>query len=349
MTDLTLPDRVEEALSQIQSYFPNIREALRKAQTLFERIHSFEDVETYLLRGAGLSPNTYRSYLTAIKQLYDFTGGLNPLQVVPGQIEAFYDSLVERVDRNTAYLRIRGLKRFFSGVSKVVPGYISPFSVMEEKLIKKLNRTKKGNRTKKALYKVELKDLLAWLSEDQSIKGLADYAMVYNLVTSGLRASELCQLHWGGLEYLEGTWTANFIGKGAKEAAQELYGPAVDAARVYFIKQFGRQPEKEDYLFYSLAAYPGDYPRPITAHRLWVRIKEIGERAQAAGIIKRDLNFSPHLFRRTYATLLYKSGMKIKAIQEKTRHASIDVLVKHYIHDEEPASPYFERIFGKGA
>ena len=34
----------------------------------------------------------------------------------------------------------------------------------------------------------------------------------------------------------------------------------------------------------------------------------------------------------------------LKALQEKTRHANIDVLVKHYIHDEEPASPYFERL-----
>ena len=82
----------------------------------------------------------------------------------------------------------------------------------------------------------------------------------------------------------------------------------------------------------------------MTPHCLWVRIKQIGEAVRNAGIIKRDLNFSPHLFRRSFATLLYKSGMKIKAIQEKTRHANIDVLVKHYIHDEEPASPYFERL-----
>ena len=56
------------------------------------------------------------------------------------------------------------------------------------------------------------------------------------------------------------------------------------------------------------------------------------------------MQFSPHLFRRSYATLLYKSGMGLKAIQGKTRHASIEVLVRHYIHDEEPATPYFERM-----
>lgn len=344
MNDLILAGGPVEALHQIHTYFPNILEALQKAQTLFEQIKSFQDVEIFLLRGAGLSPNTYRSYLTSIKQLYEFTAGLNPLQITPGHIEGYYDHLVKSVDRNTACLRVQGLKRFFSGITKIVPGYISPFEVMEEKLTKKLNRTKKGNRTKKAINKGETRDLLAWLSQDTSIKGLADYAMVYNLVTSGLRASELCQLKWEDLELYEDAWTARFVGKGDKEAEQELYSPAVEAAHMYFIEQFKRDPRPEDHLFYSLAAYPGDNVRPMTAHRLWVRISTIGAAAREARIIKRDLQFSPHLCRRTYATLLYKQGMKLKAIQEKTRHANIDVLVRHYISDEEPASPYFERL-----
>lgn len=65
-----------------------------------------------------------------------------------------------------------------------------------------------------------------------------------------------------------------------------------------------------------------------------------------AGIIKRKIIFSPHLFRRSYATLLYKSGMGLKAIRVKTRHTSMEVLTRHYIHDEEPATPYLSRARG---
>jgi len=344
VNDLALPGEPAEVLRQIHSYFPNILEALRKARTLFERIQSFEDVETYLLRGAGLSPNTYRAYLTAVKQLYEYTEGLNPLQVTPGHIEGFYDHLVKHVDRNTAYLRIRGLKRFFAGVSKVVPGYISPFAVMDKKLVKKLNRTKKGNRTKKALTVAEVKRLLAWLAQEDSIIGQENHAIVYMLTTSGLRSAELIQLRWKDLELFEGTWTARFIGKGGKEAEQELYTEAVEACRRYFRAQFRRDSRPEDVLFWTQPCFPGDQPRPMPYHTLWRRIKEIGQTARAAGVITRELEFSPHLFRRSYATCLYKSGMGIKAIQEKTRHANIEVLVKHYIHDEEPAGPYFERM-----
>jgi integrase len=75
-------------------------------------------------------------------------------------------------------------------------------------------------------------------------------------------------------------------------------------------------------------------------------MKRIGSAARAAGVLSRDLQFSPHLFRRTYATLLYKSGMKLKAIQTLTRHADIDTLCKHYVDDREAAAPYLAAALG---
>jgi len=337
MNDLSLT-------TDLQDCFPTISTGLKKAQKVFDSIHSFEDVERVFLMGAGLSAHTYRSYLTAVKQLYEYTGGLNPLQITPAHIEKFYDHLVKKVDRNTAYLRIRGLKRFFAGIRNVIPFYTSPFEIMSETLNRKMNRTKKGNRTKKALNNTELRLLLSWLSQNRSVKGLENYAIVYMLVTSGLRGSELCQLRWKDLELYEGKWTACFIGKGEKAAEQELYGPAVKACRVYFRKAFKRVPVPEDHLFWTIPAYKGDRERPLAYITLWHRINKIGEVAKEQGVIKRDITFSPHLFRRTYATGLYKSGMGIKAIQEKTRHSSIEVLIKHYIHDEEPAAPYLAKM-----
>ncbi len=151
MTDLVIR-------SNLQTAFPTLAEGLRKAQGIFDSIQSFEDVERVFLLGAGLSPNTYRCYLTAIKQFYEFTGGLNPLQVRPGDLEAFYDHIVKKVDRNTACLRIRGLKKFFAGIRNVIPIYSSPFDpqIMSDKLHAKLNKTKKGNRTKRLSQRARL-------------------------------------------------------------------------------------------------------------------------------------------------------------------------------------------------
>ena len=120
MNDLIIP-------SQLSKQFPRLEVIIKQAAGLFDSIRSFEDVETYLLRRAGLSPNTYRSYLTAVRHTQ-----LNPLQITPGHIETFYDSLVKRVDRNTDYLRIRELKKFFQAVEKAVPIYSNPFSRMSQ-------------------------------------------------------------------------------------------------------------------------------------------------------------------------------------------------------------------------
>lgn len=160
------------------------------------------------------------------------------------------------------------------------------------------------------------------------------------LAASGLRASELCQLEWGDLDFASGKWTARFIGKGAKDAEQELFPAAVEACRQYFGCHFRRAPRPEDALFYTVPTFPHQEPEPMTPHTLWTRVRSMGAAAVEAGVITRELQFSRHLFRRSYATLLYKSGMKLKAIQNLTRHANIETLCKHYVDDSEPATPF---------
>ena len=214
---------------------------------------------------------------------------------------------------------------------------------MGEKLHAKLNRTTRTSRTKKALTQGEVKALLEFLGRDESLQGRENYALVYMLVTSGLRASELCALRWGDLECTDGRWIANFIGKGGRVAEQELYAPAVEAMRKCFELQLARSPSSEDALFWTIPAFNHQAPSPMTGHVLWTRVKRIESAARAAGVLSRDLQFSPHLFRRTYATLLYKSGMKRKAIL--TRHADIDTLCKHYVDDREEAGPYLRAAF----
>ena len=332
-------------IEDIQRYYPDFFADFMKAKQVFDSIRSFEDIEVNLLKGQGLAAGTYRTYMTPIRQLYEFTSGLNPFQIRASHIEAFYDQMREKVDRNSLYNKIQGLKRFFKGIQTLAPGWRSPFEVMPERLAKKLNRSKK-TKTKKALTTKEVRDLLAWLESrrDLSILDALRYATAYQLVTSGLRAAELCSLRWKNLEYLEGKWTAYFTGKGDVPAEQELYTGAVQASRYYFKMQFHRDPHPDDYLFYTEPT-KGRQVMPLDPHALWYRIKQLGKEAEAQGIIKRHLNWSPHLFRRSYATALYKSGMKLKAIMEKTRHSNIEVLAKHYISDEEPAAPYFDRVF----
>ena len=44
--------------------------------------------------------------LEVVKQFYKFSEGRHPLQVIPADIERFYDHVSQKVDRNTAYLNV---------------------------------------------------------------------------------------------------------------------------------------------------------------------------------------------------------------------------------------------------
>jgi len=215
---------------------------------------------------------------------------------------------------------------------------------MNETLNRKLNRSKRRYRTKQALTKAELKDLLAWLRDDRSIKGLENYAIVLTLSTSGLRASELCQLNWGDLYCEDDRYTAYFTGKGGKAAEQELYPASVAAARDYFKAQFHRDPSPGDYFFYTLENYQGRTLTPLKSPTLWARIREIGFAAGNTGVIMRELEFSLHLFRRTFATLYYRETRDLKATQLATRHSSVDVLMKHYVDSAQGTSEVVSKI-----
>jgi integrase len=74
----------------------------------------------------------------------------------------------------------------------------------------------------------------------------------------------------------------------------------------------------------------------------------IGKALRAAGIITRNIEFSPHLLRRSIITNLSKAGMRVKALQGFSRHSSTDTLLKHYVDDEEPAKGYFSLELEKG-
>lgn len=321
-----------------------IKTDILKGLREIDEISSFEDIERLFLRGVGNSPGTYKVYRNKVKLFYDFTGGLHPVLVKPADIEGFYDRRIQTVDRLTANLDIQALKCFFKGVERVVPLYVSPFKRMPAKLKKKLSRTKQ-NGTKKALNRAEARRILEFLGQGEGEKDIEDHAIFRFLYATGLRGSELCSMTWGDLELDEGFWYVNGIGKGEKPFRQEVVDPeAVKVAERYFKKAFKRKPRSEDHVFWTVPAYNGDTRRPLQYHPLYIRIVNIGKAVRAAGVITRDLEFTPHLLRRSIITNLSKAGMRVKALQKFSRHSSVNTLLKHYVDDEEPARNFADKL-----
>jgi len=339
---------------------------------VFTSIQSFDDIEQVFFKGAGLSTNTYRSYLASARQFYEFTGGLHPLQVTAADIETWFDDMIKRVDRNTAVLRIAGLKRFFVGVEKTLPES-SPFRDMPKKLVKKMG--KRSTKELDALEVSEVKALLAWLLEttkqdfSKDIEKLSEqfknendaieriktlqkltalkrviptawmnYATLLFLVTSGLRASEALSVTYGDIYTVDGFHYCRFIQKGGEGAKQELFPEAIDAMKTAFRAIHKRAPIETDGLFWNA------YAQPLTYHSLWRRMTDLGALAAAEGVIRGDILFTPHLMRRTFATVLHGAGMSIRAVQGNTRHKNSSTLTEHYLKNKEASSPYFAKI-----
>ncbi|MBW8003644.1 MAG: tyrosine-type recombinase/integrase [Planctomycetes bacterium] len=329
----------------VTAKYPTLTIQILKTAQLFDSIKSWQDVDRILLHGQGLSPGTYKTYASTVRRFFEFTDQLSPLQCTVGHIETFYDAgKADGKAQKTIYNEVMALKNFFAGCERVAPGFISPFRNMDDKLVKKLKNQGHAHK-KRALQQGEFKSLLSWLKQDVSLEGLHLYAIVNFLTATGLRAAEVSALRWKDL-YLDetaGAWYCSGIGKGLKPFEQEIASvEAVDACLSYFKKAFKRDPRPEDPLFH------GDKNEPINPHGLWYRLKKLGERAVRAGVITRELQFSPHLLRRTAGTLLDAAGMSPVGIQNFLRHESLETTANHYIDNRQKASPFLKEVFAGG-
>ena len=309
--------------SDFREQFPGLAEKLEKARGLME-VESFEDLERLFLRGAGLSANTYSSYATAVRQFYDHTKGLCPAQVLPADIESFYDHLVKQgMEPKTRAVRMSGLRRFFSNVSEQV-GCANPFDDMDPKLKKKLSQTGKGKK-KKALSMAETQGILKMLKRDTSPAGKQRHAVCLMLYSSGLRAQEFCSLRWGNIDDIDGQLVCSFVQKGGSDATQEIPREAFDAAMKAFRSKHRRKPRADEALFSS------SVDSPMDKQSLWRMLKRVERDAKAEGVLTRnDIEFSAHLWRRSSITHLVRRGVNVVAVQAFARHRSFATTSRHY-------------------
>jgi integrase len=307
---------------------------IKQAFVMMNNIASFDDVKRLFLMG-GDSNNTYKNYLTAVKQLYDFTNGLNPLQLQPAHIEEYYDSILEKNSLNTAYIRIQGLKKFFKGMEKQIPFYNelcqNPFSLMSKKLKAKLNRSIKST-TKKALTYEEYLSMMEYLqNKPKTILNIQNYTLSKVLFSTGLRISALLNLTFGDIERDEKGFYVTVLSKGSKFRTIRIL-PEVMQTIKNCLKAQHNKIENNMYLFSNTVN--NDYTVKLTSQCVWHRLKKLWVELQDNKIITRKLQFSPHLFRRTSGTYHYKVTHDLVSTQKHLGHSSPVTTQQNYVDVE---------------
>lgn len=149
-----------------------------------------------------------------------------------------------------------------------------------------------------------------------AVIGRRDAAIVSLLVDSGLRSSELCRLRVADLD-VEGGRLVVAV-KGGDEKMGYFGSRTADRLRSWLEVRDARLGVGAVFV-----AVGGRYPgRGLTSHGLRVVLRRIGARAGVAGV-------SPHVLRRSFATLLTEGGASTRAVQVLGRWSNIQMVERY--------------------
>lgn len=159
----------------------------------------------------------------------------------------------------------------------------------------------------------------------QGLNRVRNEAIIYFLLDTGVRVSELCGLHVNEIDL--GRRIAVVTGKGNKTRVV-WFGP--DTARV--IKKYLTKHEREDEakLFYSERPGADDGITPDGVRRT---LKRLGG---FAGL--NSVRVSPHTFRHTFATEFIRSGGSPKALQMLLGHKDMKMTYRYVTLAEADAA-----------
>lgn len=145
--------------------------------------------------------------------------------------------------------------------------------------------------------------------EDDSPLAIRDKAIMELFYSSGLRLSELAQLHWQQLDFASGLVTVT--GKGNKTRMVPLGSFAADALLKWRKERASFAGFENPHVFVS------NRGTPISARTIQARIKHW---ARHQGIPQKVY---PHLLRHSFASHMLESSGDLRAVQELLGHADI--------------------------
>lgn len=143
------------------------------------------------------------------------------------------------------------------------------------------------------------------------IKQIRDQAILYLLLGSWLRVSELCNLTTDQFDDYQNQFRV--LGKGKKVRPVFVTDLAKDALK----KRINHKPLRSDYLFFSLSNQNIHTKNKITSYTIQTIVKYY---TRIAWIKKK---VTPHTLRHSFATTLLKKGADIRSVQALLGHSSI--------------------------
>ncbi|MDY6979845.1 MAG: site-specific tyrosine recombinase XerD [Pseudomonadota bacterium] len=254
----------------------------------------------------GLSENTlsaYRSDLGQFGQWLDGQGRGSLRDVRREQIQGYLAQRLEQrgSPRSTARL-LSSLRRFYAWLRREQQIGEDPTALIEAPRL--------GRPLPKSLSESDVEALLL-APDTETHKGLRDRCMLEVLYATGLRVSELVNLHMGQINRQQGV--VRISGKGGKERLVPLGEEALGWLQRYLQEV---RPAVLDGAA-AEAVFLSNRRQPMTRQTFWHLIKDYSRRA---GI---DKPLSPHTLRHAFATHLLNHGADLRVVQMLLGHSDL--------------------------
>jgi len=263
--------------------------------------------KSYLTFEQNLSYNSVDAYLRDVKRFLDFIrhAGISSLdEVKPRHVHRLVHLLGEMGLSAASLARnISSLRGFFR--------FLNSEKITENDPTQNIDRPKLSRKLPAVLTYDEVKSILAVPDTSVSL-GLRNRAMLETIYASGLRISELLQLHQGSV-YTE-QQILRVFGKGSKERLVPISRSALNWIAQY--QQLARplldrRKKSEGILFLSIRG------TAMSRMGFW---KILHACLDQVGI-KKEIH--PHTFRHSFATHLLENGADLRAVQEMLGHVDI--------------------------
>jgi len=258
-----------------------------------------------LLIERGLSANTLAAYSSDLRHVHRHLASLGRTewtQVTREDLQTSFDGEDHELAPRSRARKLATIRSFFR--------YLTGCGLLSENPGTRLRLPKVSPKLPRVLTSSEVEALLN-RPDVRAPLGLRDKAMFELMYATGLRVSELTDLHLGQVHLEPGYLIVH--GKGDKERLTPMGEYAADALKAYL--QYGRSQ-----LLRGRApseVFLNHRGRKLTRQGFWKLIKQY---AVQAGIRQ---NLTPHMLRHSFATHLLENGADLRTVQALLGHVDI--------------------------
>jgi integrase/recombinase XerD len=314
---------MSDPLAAVEIFNPQSRTISPPAQQSFD----LKQARPFIYK--SVSEETRSAYTRAIRDFFQFIGGVHPAQVKPADVIAYRDHLriKKRRKATTVNTKLAIVRSFFKYLKA---GSIILLNPASTKLVTppELPTEPQG----RALTPKEVRHLLVGPDRNKP-EGARDYAMLLVMLRLSLRLSEVCSLRASAVKWSHGRWILKCKIKGGQGETWPLPKDVKEAIDHYLkMDRKRRENQHSDGLDQFLF-------QPHTNYRTLTFDKALSPR-HVQRIVARYADHTgigrvtPHDLRRTVVTKLLNDGRSYREVQMVTKHKDPQTIMR-YDHARE--------------